>query len=144
MVATTHELAFRADLALTLASAAAEAAAQDPHRVQVLAHLAVLDRRIERALRRLEQVDDAAFQRAVLGTLVRDARRLLQLAVDVAAAQPGPDAARVQQYVADAQRAVDAYVRARMAELAGPLPRPHQRVPAGRDKGGMPARVWRT
>jgi hypothetical protein len=83
--------------------------------------LGTLDRRLERSLRRLREIDDATFRRGVLSRLVRDARRLVQLALHVAAAGPSADAAVLRQLVADAQVAVGAYVRLCVAELRGQL-----------------------
>jgi hypothetical protein len=85
------ELAFRADLALMLLSAEAEAEAADvasgsclpPHRCKALvAELAQLDRRIERSRQCMNDVDTTCtwFHEFKLDAYVRASRRLLTLA----------------------------------------------------------------
>lgn len=115
------ELTFLADLTLTLVSATAKLAAQalpPEQRAGIVAFLDSLDCRIELWLRRLDEVEDAAFRYTQLRRLVRDARRLLRLAVRLPAVHPSPTTP-ISELVADAQRAVDAYVRACMANLRG-------------------------
>jgi hypothetical protein len=81
------ELSFRADLALALVSAAASTAAhtsrlQSSQARAIVAELARLDGRIERASRHLDEVDEACtwFHEAKLDVYERSSFRLLALA----------------------------------------------------------------
>jgi hypothetical protein len=119
-----HELVFRTDLTLSLLSAATENAAiatLDPARALNVAHrLARLDKQLEKTMRRLQAVDDFKFQRLQLCLLVKAARRVLRLALDVAAAASDVDTqSELLQLSIDGKLTVTALARAYMTIVSG-------------------------
>lgn len=114
-MAAIVELAIRAESATLLLAVVIEAAVlacAGCERRGALQDLETLDRRVQRALRLLREVDDAAYARMQARRLLRNARRLLRMAGRLRARVPPSDAARLATYAAAARAAVVACVRA--------------------------------
>lgn len=109
------ELAFRADLALTLLAGRAEAEAQMQHRHNVARRVDRASCATDRALRLVVQLLEPASLHHALHQLARRTRRLIRLASQL---QPWQhDAAALREDVGSARDAVDTLIRFQMQQL---------------------------
>lgn len=108
------ELAFCADLALTLLAGRAEAEAQMQHRHDVVRRVDRASRAADRALKNAVELLDPAFLRRALYQLAHRTRRLLHL---VSQMQWQYTAAELREDMERAHAAVDALIRFQMQQL---------------------------
>jgi len=109
------ELAFRADLALTLLAGRAEAEAQMQRRHDVARRVVRASRAADRALRRATELLEPASLHHALHKLTRRTRRLLRL---VSQLQPWQhDAAALREDVESARGAIGGLIRFQLQQL---------------------------